>query len=441
MPIARRVRLASAAALSFGFAFARCSLAQNSADSVARATLVDYQNECRADGGALWGRSLCGPILLVEPQTRHALAPIKPPGGAFSLISGVWVGTIPPGIPVSNTSLDWAGVEWAFVLLPMAGNRTDRVSTLLHESFHRIEDSLALGGGDPMLPHLDERDGRYWLRLELRAIAAAVQATGKAGRQATRDAMLFRARRVALYPGSDTLEDLVERHEGMAEYTGTVLALAATNETVASTARLFTSFETRPTFVRALGYGTGPGLGLLLDRYAEGWRKRMANRSLAGMLSEAVNFSVPADLAAAADRRAVQYNAAGLAAEENVREERRQARLADLRARLVTGPVLELHQDRLSRSFNPNTLIAFGELGTVYPTGAFSGEWGALTVDSGGALVAPDYRLVRVALPADTAGGALVGRGWRLELNPGWTLGRGTRTEDLVAVPPGRARP
>jgi hypothetical protein len=434
MPVARPFRLVSAAALSLLGMAPAIVRAQVAADTAARSAMIDYQAECKADAGRLWGQSLCGPIVLVDPDTHQGIASIKPPGGAFVEDHGVWIGTLPPGIPISNTSLVWVGVAWAFVRLPVPDQRLDRVSLLLHESFHRIEDSLHLAGGDPMLPHLDEREGRYWLRLEIRAMKAALSAEGAVAKAAARDAMLFRARRVSLYPGSDTLEDLVERHEGMAEYTGTALALQRTGEPLSGTAHLFDGFEHRPTFVRSLGYGTGPGLGLLLDRYDSGWRKRLAGHSPALMLGTAAGYRPPADLKAEADRRAMAYGGGALAREEDARASRRQAELKDYHQRLVEGPVLELRQERLGRSFNPNTLVAFGAEGTIYPTGAFSADWGALTIDSLGGLVSGDYRLLRVSLPVDTSASLIRGIGWTLELKRGWKLTKGTRTGDLTVV-------
>jgi hypothetical protein len=89
------------------------------------------------------------------------------------------------------------------------------------------------------------------------------------------------------------------------------------------------------------------------------------------------------------------------------------------RARLVAGP-------------GPNTLIPLSPEGTVYPTGSFSAEWGSLDVTGGGALVAGDFRTVRVPIPADTAARPLRGEGWTLELAPGWHLAPGSRTGDLT---------
>ena len=100
----------------------------------------------------------------------------------------------------------------------------------------------------------------------------------------------------------------------------------------------------------------------------------------------------------------------------------------------MEGPVLVLRQQRLNRSFNPNTLIPFASEGTIYPTGTFTAPWGTLEV-SGGALVAPDFSMVRVPAPPDTAARPIRGDGWSLALAEGWTLRPGARPGDVEAVP------
>jgi hypothetical protein len=58
--------------------------------------------------------------------------------------------------------------------------------------------------------------------------------------------------------------------------------------------------------------------------------------------------------------------------------------------------------------------------------------WGSIQVD-GGALMAPDWSLLTVAAPADgAAGGKLHGKGWTLELAPGWKLTPGARKGDFT---------
>jgi hypothetical protein len=402
--------------------------------SGAGAALHDYLAACAADGGRLWGRTLCGPLILVDPAARTSIATEQPPAGEFQPAGGVWRGTIPPGIPTANFSLSWAGRQWAMVLLPLPEDRYVRLQLLLHESFHRIQGDLGLRVRDALNPHLDERDGRYWLRLELHAMAAALRARGSARTAAARDALLFRQMRQREYPGADTLEALLEQQEGLPEYTGARLALDYLHLPVSRASAGFEEFEGRSTFVRSLGYGTGPGLGLLLDQYAPGWRARVARDGFATQLAGALHVQPPADLPAAAAVAARRYDAESLARAEDQRAAERAQQLAEYRARLIDGPVLRLSQQSLGRSFNPNTLIAMGAEGTLYPTGSFSAGWGSLEVERGGALVAPDYSLMRVALPADTSGRVIQGDGWKLELAEGWHLVPGERTGDLRVV-------
>ena len=389
--------------------------------------LADYETACRRDAGRLWGRSLCGSILLVDPATRFAVASERPPGGEFVPHGGIFTGRLPPGLPVANTAMDWAGQRWAFALLPIAGDREGQAALLLHESFHRIQDSLGLAGPDLLNAHLDARDGRYWFRLELRALAAALRARGAPARTAVHDALLFRAQRHRLYPGADSLERALELQEGLAEYTGVRLAYADRARREAAAARLLDDFQGRETYVRSAGYASGPGLGVLLDRHAPGWRQHAGSDGLAAQLARAVGFEVPGDLPQAAERAAVRYGAEALAAAEDRRDAGRRERLAGYRRLLVDGPVLVLRQERLSRSFNPNNLLPLGEEGTIFPTGTFSAPWGKLDVREG-VLVAPGFGTVRVPL---------AGRGWTLEPASGWVIRPGARPGDLELVKSG----
>ena len=398
----------------------------------------DYRKACRADGGRLWGRSLCGPVLLVDRATRRAVAGERPPAsaGAFAERDGLFTGRAPDDVPLANTSFVWEGRPWVVALLPLPAGRADRTALLLHEAFHRVQDSLGLGGGDPLNAHLDEREGRSWLRLELRALRAALLApTPAAARAAARDAMLFRAARHRRYPGADTLEAALELHEGLAEYTGARLSATTDARVAARVAAAVRDFEARPTYVRALGYGTGAALGLLLDRWAPGWRGRVRAAGLAPQLASALGFTPPRDSARLfrdAGARAARYDGAALAAEERTREEARARRAADHRARLRDGPVLVLRQRELMRMFDPNTLVPLGADGTVYPTGTFTAPWGRLEVTEGGALVADDFTLVRVQATADTAPRDTIrGPGWTLVPAAGWTLRPGPRAGDL----------
>lgn len=436
-------RSALASCLGAAIAAGAIADAQPAADPAA-AGLHDYLAVCRADRGALWGQSLCGPLVVVDSVTRQGLATEQPPGAGFRPVGELWRGSVPARLGSANTAVVWAGERWAMALLPVPADRFDRVRLLLHEAFHRIQPALGLDGRDPANPHLDERDGRYWLRLELRALATALRQHGPARAAATRDAVVFRRMRYARYPEAAVLEDALERKEGLAEYTAVHLALEFLHLPVARAADDLASFEDRPTFVRSLGYATGPALGLLLDDADPAWRRDVAQRGFAAQLARAIGFVAPADLPRAAAEAQSRYDAASLARAEDDRAARHASERAVLRARLIDGPVLTLRQTGLSTSFDPNRLIAMGDDGTVYPAGRFTAEWGTLELERGGALIAPDLHSLRVAAPgpAGSQAGTVHGDGWILELAAGWHLTPGPRHGDVeVARTPVRPVP
>ena len=417
-----------------------------------RAGLRDLDAACRLDSAHTWGRSLCGPLALVDRESRLAIGNRAPARGAhLPLGDGLAAAVLPPDVGIANTSFDWHGEAWAMVVLPLPADRFARTALLVHESWHREQPALGLAGPDRQSAHLDERDGRYWLRLELRALAAAVEALAPRGDSAARDAavrrhagdaLLFRARRHALVPGADTLEAALEITEGLAEYTGVRLALALTGESPARAAQVVRGGERRASYVRSFAYATGPGLGLLLDRLRPAWRGEVrASRTLAPLLAASLGWRPPRDLARAADARARHYDGAELAAEEDARHRARAERLAAYRARFLEQPVLVLRQQGVNRSFDPNALVPFGALGTVYPTGTFMAPWGRLHVTEGGALLAADFSELRVAAPAAAAPApdrTIAGPGWTLTLADGWTLRAvAGRTGSFEVVPTG----
>jgi hypothetical protein len=399
-----------------------------------RAAAREFLAGC--DGGTrLWGKSLCGPLVIVDPETRFAIATARPASGEWWNHDGLFAGQLPPDVKVANTALDWNGERWSFVLAPVPTDPVLRRGLLFHEAFHRIQPALGLDGRDRLNAHLDERDGRYLLRLELRALSAAVLARDPASSAALQDALLFRARRQQLYPGADTLEAALEKVEGLPEYTGVRMALAG-RAGDSAIARAATDFEQRPSYARALGYGTGPMMGVLLDRLRPGWRGRITNEGFAAQLPLAINWKAPPDLAHAVDRRATVYGGAMVAKEEDARATARLALKNDYRQRLSAGSVLLLPARKLNMSFNPNTVVPMDSLGTVYPTGSFTDGWGTIEVTAGGALVSPMFDAVRV--PAATSlmakGSVVVGQGWTLTLKPGWKLAPGNRPGDYTLV-------
>lgn len=390
-----------------------------SVDTVAATSALSrFAAACYTQGDALWGRSLCGPIVLVHEPTRAAIANAPDPDGTFRRDGQFWFGTLPAGVGVANTAVQWGGTPWAMVLLPLPTDEFAQLSLMAHESFHRVQPELGLAARDALNAHLDDEQGRIWLRLELRALAASLRAPE--GIAELRDALSFRSHRHALFPGADTLEAQLEQHEGLAEYTGVRFADAMVGGGLEHVLQSLASFERSASFVRSLGYGTGPAMGLLLDRHAPEWRSRAGQRPLHVLLAEAVGFD---GNARNVHDSAGRYGIDAVATEEAARAAALSARLADIRRRLVDGPVLSFAQSGLRASFNPGELVPVPGAGTYYPTGTFQAEWGTLTVREGGALLSADWRRLQVPLTRGPVRGRVIeGDGWTLELADGWSI-------------------
>jgi hypothetical protein len=415
-----------------------CTAAAFAAQPEPKAIFAEAAAICQRDGGQLWGHTLCGPILLGDPAARRLIANQADAEGQLKEQDGVWVGAIPASMNGANTSLRWAGVRWTMLVLPLPEDPHQRAQLLAHEMFHRIQDQLGLAMANPANAHLDSLDGRYWLRLEMRALEAALALSGTERTRAIANALAFRAERWRIFPQAAVEEPALERNEGTAEYTGLRLSGRAPQEQLAGAREQLRA--DRPSFVRSFAYATGPAYGLLLDALEPDWKSRLnTGKSLSALLRDAVD-KTGATGTASATGRAAAYDGAALRSEETARARAMEEWRARYRARLVDGPKLTLrHGQKMSIGFNPGNLLPLGELGTVYPTLRLSDEWGVLEVTDG-ALLSADWSHTDVAAPepkpdAKPAGtGPIAGPGWTLTLTPGWALTPGARSGDLVVA-------
>lgn len=386
---------------------------------MARRTFDEIRMASEEDGGRLWGTPLYGPMILVDPRTRYAVANVVDGGGVLKADGSLFVGTLPSSVVIANYATEWNGVRWTMVMWDSVAQRSvPRRRLLLHECFHRIQNDLGFPAAPADNPHMDSLDGRYWFLLELRALSAALRDDNR--QAAIADALAFRAKRQTLFPAAAANERALENNEGLAEYTGVALRGTSDEETRLSIARRLDLTDRGDSFVRSFAYSTGPAYGLLLDLAAPDWRHAFKpSDSMAEMLGKSVKVTPPADVAA----RATAYGGVKLHAEEEQRAREQNERVAKYRARLVDGPILEIPLDGAHYGFDPYTVVPLGDLGTVYPKLEVTGLWGKITTDSG-ARVAPNAKLIFGAEDRS-----------RLTLNPGWTLKPGRRAGDLVLTP------
>ena len=410
----------------------------------AQAVFQEAARLCGRDGGALWHHSLCGPILLVDWTDNTAVANQADPHGVLKPSGPVFAGTLPPDIVIANTPIEWAGKRWTEMIWPLPDDVAHRHVMVSHELFHRAQIELGMlqrDGGDL---HLDTLEGRILLQLEWRALARALTAPDDAARRAAiSDALLFRHERYRLFPDAQAEERALELNEGVAEYTGVRVGLPTAQERTAYALRDLETFIQIPTFVRSFAYATGPAWGLLLDQADPAWRDRLASAmkganppGLDQMLQAALKLPEPA--ADSVKARESDYDDT-LRPREQARDQIKQAHVAELKAKLVDGPVLRLPLagHHASYQFNPTTLEALGPSGVVYPTMTLNAEWGALSVQQG-ALLDKAMSVAAVAA-AGASADHLQGPGWHLALKSGWIVAPGERAGDFVVKKAGAA--
>lgn len=420
---------------TLGFAIvAVAASASAQAPPIDIATARTYFDEVRqlsaADGGHLWGRPVAGPMLFVDPETGFIVANRADKDGQFKSQDGVWVGKLPDGMVPANTGMDVGGTRWAMIMWPVPDNRYARRRLLMHESFHRIQDSLRIPGMNPSNAQLAGADGRIWLRLEFRALTEALLRNGEERRQAVHDALVFRAKRHSLFPASASDEERqLELNEGLAEYTGFVLSGLPRAVLADRAAIQLAQQEQQESQSRSFAYASGPAYGLLLDASGIPWRaKIVASSDLSAMTGAAYNLGNIS--AAGAESLVDKYSGARMVAAEKTREATRIAQEARLRARFLESATLTLPvASRFNFSFDPNGAVPLSGLGTVYESSRVSDEWGTLDVSGGGVLIRRNEtgRITSVVVSSPTVKDRTVeGEGWKLTLAPGWTVTEST---------------
>lgn len=203
---------------------------------------------CERDGGRLWGVSICAPMVIADMRTQtFATSQTAPSGDRPRMIGFV------------NAPVQWGGVTWGAYMWDFLANAPPRhrMEIVLHELFHGVQGQLGLVLPGKAPEHLDAMDGRYWLRLEWRALARALRESGETRKLAVRDALAFRQARQAIYPAGVEDERAQEITEGLAGYTGTVLAAPSAAEAIAGTIENLMFAETGESFVRTFAYSSG----------------------------------------------------------------------------------------------------------------------------------------------------------------------------------------
>jgi hypothetical protein len=381
----------------------------------------EAQALCERDGGRLWGVSICAPMVIGDARTQ-TFATSQPPPDAPR----------PKLIGLLNGPIQWGDTMWAALTWDTLANWPARTrgEAFVHESFHIVQMRMGLNVEMDANEHLDSVDGRYWLRLEWRALARALRESGEPRAFAVREALAFRQARHTRFPEMVESERALDINEGLASYTQTVLAAPSQGDAIARGLELLAGAEEGESFVRTFAYTSGPAYGLLLDSASPGWPRQVrVTDDPAILLMQALGVQPVVDAAAAA----VRYGGAVLRAAEEQREQQRQARIVELRGQFVDSPVLVMPGAGGGLSDSRGAVV-IPDIGTIY-FGAYrmKGEWGVLEADKG-VLVTSDGRLRRLPAPVRRDDTTISGDGWTVKVASGWVIREGARQGDYELV-------
>ena len=77
---------------------------------------------------------------------------------------------------------------------------------------------------------MDEKEARFWIKLEWKALRKALTTEGEEQKLAIRDALIFRGANRELYQKYAKDENLFENYEGLATFTYTLLCTQSRDE-------------------------------------------------------------------------------------------------------------------------------------------------------------------------------------------------------------------
>jgi hypothetical protein len=384
----------------------------------------DLKDYLIKENGNLWNHQLYGPLLFVNQDNRTVIANEKDTKGFLTKNGEIFAGILPDEINIANTAFDWNGKRWTMVILPLPNDYNERLNLLTHELFHRIQPEIGFSNlVEKQSNHLDDLDGRIFLKLELEALKKALISDVETNKQKyIQDALLFRNYRHIHYSGAKENENTLELNEGLAEYTGSILSNRSDEKLKEHYVQMINNFYNNQTFVRSFAYITIPVYGYFIKLKNDSWNKDISNSTnLTDYISDFFKISIPTNLIETINAIKGDYGFEEIASSEIKRENEQKKLLAEYEVKFLKNPTLTIQFENMSISFNPSNIIPLKDLGTVYPNLRVSDNWGILTIENG-ALLSNNWDKVTVSEPLKTSDKTIEGDGWKLELNKNWKL-------------------
>lgn len=381
---------------------------------------LDVNKIIKKDDGKLWGKSLYTPLLFVDVQTRDVFANEADNEGILKKQDNIYIGKFPNDKIIANSVTNLGDKEYAMVILQACDiDELSRNSLLIHEMFHYHQKSLGLESpvGQPSNDHLDEMDARIYLKLEWEALDKAINSNTEEEKLiAVRDALTFRNYRRKQYNCAEN-ENILEIHEGIPEYTGIVCASNSKSDIQKLMQKQLNSFlNDKKSFVRSFAYYSGPAYGVLIDENISNWRTNLKyNSDLGEILRNSYNINIESN---SLEKAKARYEYEKIYKEELSRKQALDKKLLEYENRFIDNSVVIIELDKPRMGFNPNNLVPFKDIGTIYPNINITDSFGILELTENGCLLYNDWKTAVISADdIKIENEKITGKGWSIELN------------------------
>lgn len=395
---------------------------------LAASYFFELDSLCSVDNGKLWGVQLYGATMFVYPENRLIIANQPDKDKKLYEKDGVYLGSLPESINISNTSFTWNGVDWTMVMwnaLPQ-DDKYSRDKLLIHESWHRVQNKIGIKAVTSLNAHLDELQGAILIKLELIALRHSLLSEDRLDKKKNlENALIVRKYRQSLFPANN--ENEFERHEGMAEYTG--FKLGGINPTLVQKviAKQLEFAMDKDGFTNSFAYLTGPAYGFLFDELDKDWIKKILQGNDIPTIGSGLftNENIPSDttkLKSAVTEIIYTYKAESLITTETEKFEQQKKLISKYEQKIFEGDQLIIPNKNVNFSFNPQEkLIPVDDRGVIYKTMRLSGDWGILEVQDG-IFRSNDWQIFVVSAPKSMDTTIIKEPDYSLMLNKGWTI-------------------
>jgi len=380
------------------------------------------------DNGELWGFKLHVPILFACPVTREAVANMPDPDGLFESYGDIYFGTLPESVTIFDAVVTWdyfGGKRW--VIVPWAAiqrsDRAGRLRLLSHKAFHwhqfdgRFGQSIGWNNS-----HMNEKEARISIRLEINALLRALRVTGEQRYAAVSDALSIRAERRRLFDRAAD-ENMLEMMEGLAQYTEWSLAPPASPGLVTLMESFADGMAQGISLEHSFGYLSGALYAFLLNETGVPWKDDIRfGGDLGLMLQEAMGIF---ELTPFGEVPLIGYGYNRIAADEKAWAVTREAILRDITEYTLNQPTLRFYHDDgfgLGAAFSGHRFSFYG-LGTVLRGNIdYQDSFGRLVLRNGDFIMHNDGVIMVAALDVEMNGNHVSGANWELELNDGYEV-------------------